>query len=284
MGPSAIRIAGLYEKLRELGHNVHDYGNIPGPDRSILSVGDEKLRYLAEVVRVCGHLSDQVSQIVTAEDFPLVLGGDQSISIGTQAGLARKDTRRGIIWIDAHGDFNTKETTPSGSIHGMALAAILGYGDPRLTQLGKVSPKAIEENSVLIAGRSFDREEAERLRQSKVTIFTMKEVDELGLRSVMQQAIQIAGKGVKEVHLSFDIDALDPREAPGTGTPVVGGLTYREAQLAMEMLYDSGIVTSAEFVEVNTILDERNRTAEVAVQLILSLFGKQILGSTKRLV
>lgn len=281
MGPSAIRIAGLYEKLCGLGHNVRDYGNIPGPDRSTLKVGDEKLRYLDEVLRVCSHLSDQVSQIVEKGDFPLILGGDQSISIGVQAGLARKSSKRGIIWIDAHGDFNTPETTPSGSIHGMALAAILGYGDSRLTQLGKIRPKAIEENSVLIAGRSFDIEEAEKLRDSKVTIFTMKEVDELGLRNVMQQAIQIASKGVKEVHLSFDIDALDPREAPGTGTPVVGGLTYREAQLAMEMLFDSNIVTSAEFVEVNTILDEKNRTAELAVQLILSLFGKQILGSVK---
>lgn len=281
MGPSAIRIAGLYEKLSGLGHNVRDYGNIPGPDRSILKVGDEKLRYLDEVLRVCTQLSDQVSQIVEEGDFPLILGGDQSVSIGAQAGLARKGMKRGIIWIDAHGDFNTIETTPSGSIHGMALAAILGYGDSRLTQLGKISPKAVEENSVLIAGRSFDSEEAERLRKSKVSIFTMKEVDALGMRNVMQQAIQIASNGVEEVHLSFDIDALDPREAPGTGTPVVGGLNYREAHLAMEMLYDSGIVTSAEFVEVNTILDEKNRTAEVAVQLILSLFGKQILGSSK---
>lgn len=279
MGPTAIRIAGLYEKLCELNHNIHDYGNIPGPDRSILKVGDEKLKYLDEVLRICGHLSDQISQIVGRGDYPLVLGGDQSISIGVLAGLARKETRRGIIWIDAHGDFNTGTTTPSGSIHGMALAAILGYGDQRLTQLGNISPKAIEENSVLIAGRSFDRAEAERLRKSKVTLFTMREVDELGMRSVMQKAIHIASEGVKEVHLSFDIDALDPREAPGTGTPVVGGLTYREAQLAMEMLFESGVVTSAEFVEVNTILDERNRTAELAVQLILSLFGKQILGS-----
>ncbi|MDG6999770.1 MAG: arginase [Nitrososphaerota archaeon] len=282
MGPTAIRIAGLYEKLCELNHTVHDYGNIPGPDRSILKVGDEKLRYLDEVLRICEHLSEQVSQIVGKGDFPLILGGDQSISMGVHAGLAHKDTRRGIIWIDAHGDFNTPETTPSGSIHGMALAAILGYGDQRLTQLGRISPKAMEENSVLIAGRSFDREEAERLRKSKVTVFTMKEVDELGMRSVMQQAIHIASKGVKEVHLSFDIDALDPREAPGTGTPVVGGLTYREAQLAMEMLFESGILTSAEFVEVNTILDERNRTAELAVQLILSIFGKQILGLQKK--
>lgn len=281
MGPSAIRIAGLYEKMSELNHTVHDYGNIPGPDRSILKVGDQRLKYMDEVLRICGLVSDQVSEIIDKGDFPLVLGGDQSISIGTLAGLARKDTRRGIIWIDAHGDFNTPETTPSGSIHGMALAAILGYGDSHLTGLGGKAPKALEENSVLIGGRSFDINEVEKLRKSKVKIFTMKEVDEVGMRSVMQQAIQIASRGVKEVHLSFDIDALDPHEAPGTGTPVVGGLTYREAQLALEMLYESRVVTSAEFVEVNTILDERNRTAELAVQLILSLFGKQILGLPK---
>ena len=282
MGPTAIRIAGLTEKLHELKHNVHDYGNIPGPDRSALEVGSEKIRYLDEVLRVCEQLAIQVSRIVSLGDFPLVLGGDQSISIGTLAGLVDNGTKRGIIWIDAHGDFNTQETTPSGSIHGMALAAILGYGDRRLVNFKSLEPKALEENSVLIAGRSFDEKEAEQLQESKVTIFTMKEVDELGMRNVMQQAIQIASNGVEDVHLSFDIDALDPREAPGTGTPVAGGLTYREAQLAMEMLYDSNVVTSAECEEVNTILDERNRTDELAVQVMLSLFGKQILRYTRK--
>ncbi len=282
MGPTAIRIAGLSQRLGELKHVVHDYGNLPSPDRSTLDMGSEKLRYLNEVLNVCGQLADKVSEIVNQRDFPLVLGGDQSISIGTLTGLAAGVEKRGIIWIDAHGDFNTEKTTPSGSIHGMALAAILGYGDPRLASFRKIETKALEQNSVLIAGRSFDEEEAVRLQQSKVTVFTMKQVDELGMRNVMQEAVKIASNGVKEVHLSFDIDALDPREAPGTGTPVVGGLTYREAQLAMEMLYESGVVTSAEFVEVNTILDERNRTAEVAVQLILSLFGKQILKTGKR--
>jgi arginase len=279
MGPTAIRIAGLPEKLTELRLTVHDYGNLPSPDRSTLDTGNQKLRYLKDVLHVCGQLADRVSEIVERGDFPLVLGGDQSISIGTLAGLARKQTKRGIIWIDAHGDFNTEETTPSGSIHGMALAAILGYGDERLSNFRGIRPKALEQNSVLIAGRSFDEEEAVRLQQSKVTIFTMKDVDERGMRSIMQDAIHIASNGVEQVHLSFDIDALDPREAPGTGTPVSGGLTYREAQLAMEMLYDSRVITSTEFVEVNTILDERNRTAELAVQLILSLFGKRILKS-----
>jgi arginase len=279
MGPTAIRIAGLPEKLAELRHTVHDYGNLPSPDRSTLDTGNQKLRYLKEVLTVCGQLADRVSEIVDRGDFPLVLGGDQSVSIGTLTGLASKQARRGIIWMDAHGDFNTEKTTPSGSIHGMALAAILGYGDEQLSNFRGIRPKALEQNSVLIAGRSFDEEEAVRLQESKVTVFTMKDVDERGMRSVMQDAIRIASNGVDQVHLSFDIDALDPREAPGTGTPMTGGLTYREAQLAMEMLYDSRVITSAEFVEVNTILDERNRTAELAVQLILSLFGKRILKS-----
>lgn len=277
MGPTAIRIAGLAERVRTLDHEVHDFGNIPGPDRSASKMGSERLRYLDEVLRVCHLLAGQVSQIVSQRMFPLVLGGDQSISIGTLTGLAGEGTKRGIIWMDAHGDFNTQETTPSGSIHGMALAAILGYGNPRLARFGNVIPKASEQNSVLIGGRSFDDEEQELLARSRVTIFTMKEVDALGIRGVMDRAIQIAGKGVKNVHLSFDIDVLDPRDAPGTGTPVTGGLTYREAQLAMEVLYDSGVTTSAEFVEVNPILDQANRTAELAVQLILSLLGKQIL-------
>lgn len=186
---------------------------------------------------------------------PLVLGGDQSTSIGTAAGLAAEDSRRGIVWLDAHADFNTIKTTPSGNIHGMALAAILGYGHPRLAKLGGISPKALEENTVLIGGRSFDPEEAMSLSRSKIKVYTMREIDELGMKKVMRDAIKVSSKDVKNVHLSFDVDALDPMEAPGTGTPVKGGLTYREAHLAMELLHDSGKVTSAEYVEVNPILD-----------------------------
>ncbi len=277
MGPTAIRIAGLDERVRGLKHRVQDFGNIPGSDRSGAMIGDERLRYLGEVLTICKLLATRVSQIVSEGAFPLVLGGDQSISIGTLAGLARTEVKRGVIWMDAHGDFNTPETTPSGSIHGMALAAILGYGDTRLARFGRIWPKASEENSVLIGGRSFDRKEEELLLKSRVTIFTMKEVDEMGMRRVMDEAIGIACKGVKQVHLSFDVDVLDPREAPGTGTPVQGGLTYREAHLAMETLYESRVITSAEFVEVNPILDQANRSAEIVVQLILSLLGKRIL-------
>lgn len=277
MGPSAIRIAQLQRRLEALNHSVKDFGNIPAADMSTASVGDRRVRYLADVVSQCELLAGRVSAIISRNMFPLVLGGDQSTSIGTLAGLARLNARRGIIWLDAHGDFNTPKTTPSGNIHGMSLAAILGYGHPGLVNLGGVSPKALEKNTVLIAGRSFDSAESKAISRSKVTVFTMKDVDEMGVKLVIRKAIKVAGAGVKQVHLSFDVDSVDPAEAPGTGTPVRGGLTYREAHLAMEMLHDSKRLTSAEFVEVNPILDTSNRTAELAVELILSLFGKRII-------
>jgi arginase len=277
MGPSAIRIARLGERLQALGHSVKDYGNVPAVDMSTARMGDKSARYLEDVVKECGLIADRVSAAARQGCFPLVLGGDQSSSIGTASGLAKSGTKRGIIWLDAHGDFNTPATTPSGNIHGMALAAILGYGHPRLARLGGVSPKALEKNTVLVGSRSFDPAEAKAISRSKMTVFTMREIDEKGMRRVMREAVRVAGEGVGQVHLSFDVDAIDPRVAPGTGTRVSGGLTYREAHLAMEMLYDSKVLTSAEFVEVNPILDTANGTAELAVELILSLFGKKII-------
>ena len=277
MGPSAIRIAHLEKRLRELGHHVVDYGNIPAADMSTAVLGDKRLRYLDDVVRQCEMLSTRVFDCASGGSLPLVLGGDQSTSMGTLAGLARMTTERGIVWLDAHGDFNTPQTTPSGNIHGMALAAILGYGHPRLARLGEISPKALEKNTVLIGGRSFDPQESRAISKSSMTVFTMRQIDELGMRKVMEEAVKVASEGVEQVHLSFDVDVMDPREAPGTGTPVRGGLTYREAHLAMETLHDTRIVTSAEFVEVNPILDSANHTADLAVELILSLFGKKII-------
>ena len=277
MGPSAIRIARLEERLKALGHAVEDHGNVPAADMSTASVGDPRARYLLDVVRQCEVIADLVSDCVMKRAFPLVLGGDQSTSIGTLAGLAKETNRRGIIWVDAHGDFNTPQTSPSGNIHGMALAAILGYGDRRLASLGGVSPMALEKNTVLIGGRSFDEMEAKAISKSKITVFTMRDIDELGMKKVIHDAIGVAGTGVEGVHLSFDVDSMDPREAPGTGTPINGGLTYREAHLAMEMVSDSRRDTSAEFVEVNPILDTANHTAELAVELALSLFGKKII-------
>ena len=277
MGPSAMRIARLQERLEALGHTVTDYGNVHAADMSTARLGDKKVRYLDEVVKECLMVAARVARSVEEGCFPLVLGGDQSVTVGTAAGLAESGTRRGIIWLDAHGDFNTPKTTPSGNIHGIALAAVLGYGHPKLARLGGVSPKALEKNTVLIGGRSFDPAEAKAISRSKLTVFTMREIDELGMRKVMQEAIKTAGNGVRQVHVSFDVDAVDPREAPGTGTRVSGGLTYREAHLAMEMLYDSKKVASAEFVEVNPIIDTANLTAQLAVELILSLFGKKII-------
>jgi arginase len=277
MGPSAIRIAKLEERLEKgLRYEVEDLGNIQAPDRATAVEGNTKVRYLADVVKQCEMIADKVSASVQHGQFPLVLGGDQSVSIGTFAGLAKTGTKRGIIWLDAHGDFNTPDTTPSGNIHGMALAAILGRGHPDLTGIGGVSPKALEENTVLIGGRDFDAKEAKAIKESKILALTMRHIDQWGMKEVMEQAITRASRGgVKQIHVSFDVDAVDPKEAPGTGTSVMGGLTSREAQLAMEMLCESGLVTSAEFVEVNPVLDVSNRTAELVVEMALSLFGKQ---------
>jgi len=276
MGPTAIRIARLKEHLASLGHSVSDMGNVPSTDMSMAKVGDSHMRYLDEILRDCKLIAEKVADCYEKKLFPLVLGGDQSVSIGIAAGLARAGNRRGVIWMDAHGDFNTNETTPSGNIHGMALAAILGHGHPKLSTLGGSSPKALEENTVLIGGRSFDQAEAKAISRSRMTVFTMREIDEVGMKKVMEDALKVASAGVDEVHLSFDVDVIDPREAPGTGTGVSGGLTYREAHLAMEMMHDSKKFTSAEFVEVNPILDTANQTAELTVELIGSFFGKQI--------
>ena len=278
MGPTAMRIARLEERLESLGHAVKDFGNIPAADMATATVGDRSARYLRDVVRQCDLIAERVSDCLAQGLFPLVLGGDQSVSIGTLAGLSSAGTSRGIIWLDAHGDFNTARTTPSGNIHGMALAAVLGYGLPELARLGGRFPKASERNTVLVGVRDLDPAEGKALSRSKVTVFTMKEIDQLGMQGVMSQAIGVAGDGVDQVHLSFDVDVVDPREAPGTGTPVRGGLTYREAHLAMEMMSDSRRVNSAEFVEVNPILDSSNHTAELAVEMMLSLFGKRIIG------
>ncbi len=281
MGPTAIRIAMLIERLSALGHDVTDFGNIQGPDRSTARPGNEKLRYLDEVLKVCGFIADRVSLCVSRHMFPLVIGGDQTVSIGTLAGLAPYGTRRGIIWIDAHADFNTEHTTPSGNVHGMALSAILGYGTRKLSYFRRACPKALEENTVIIGCRSIDEKEQELLADSRITVYTMKEVDEIGIGRVIDEAVQIAGKGVNDIHVSFDIDVLDPREAPGTGTPVPGGLTYREAHLVMEDLHEAGKVSSAELVEVNPILDTANHTAEIAVELLESLMGKKIFRQRK---
>ena len=278
MGPSAIRNARLHEALAALGHEVEDLGNLHVPVAESRAVEGEKTKYMPEIVAFCQELADRVAASLRAGRLPLVLGGDHSLAIGTLAGVAQVRPETGVIWCDAHGDFNTPATTPSGNIHGMPLAVSTGHGEPALCQLAGASPKVAEERTVLVAVRDLDQPEREALRASRITVFTMKEIDKLGMATVMAEAIRIAGGGgTRPIHLSFDLDAVDPQFAPGVGTPVPGGLTYREAHLALELLADSGRMGSCEFVEVNPILDQGNQTARMAVELTASALGKRIL-------
>jgi arginase len=276
MGPSALRVAGLEERLERLGVDVIDRGDVDCPVMATQDEGESKLRFLPAVVEGSNHLARDVRAIVEAGGFPLILGGDHSISIGTLAGLGQVERRQGLIWVDAHGDFNTPDTTPSGNIHGMALAIALGYGDPRLTSIGGDFPKALEGNTVLVGVRDLDRAERDLLKTTRVTVFTMRDIDEQGMRAIMEKAIAVASRDVSRVHLSFDMDFMTPDEAPGVGTPVPGGATFREAHLALEMLADAGILTSMEFVEVNPTLDDRNQTSQLAVGLVASALGQRI--------
>lgn len=278
MGPSAIRYAGVIERLRRLNHEVEDRGDIEiGRPPNFDIKNEQNLKDLEEVVKSNQRLADAVSDASDRGDFPLVLGGDHSIAIGTLAGIANKYENLGVIWYDAHGDLNTGETSPSGNIHGMPLAVSLGIGHTSLTEIGGYAPKIKPENIVIVGARSLDEGEKELIREKGIKVFTMHEIDRLGMTTVMEEAISHVSRNTDGLHLSFDLDALDPQDAPGVGTPVVGGTTYREAHLAMEILAERNIVTSAEFVEVNPILDNKNQTAEAAVALIGSLFGEKLL-------
>ncbi len=280
MGPSAMRAAGLHTRIGALGFDVEDAGNVHAPQ---LEEGvhrqDQELKFADEILSTCKALADKVDQAVGDGVMPLVLGGDHSIAIGTQAGLARHSKNRGLIWVDAHADFNTHETSPSGNIHGMPVSAACGLGHPLLADFDQPGPKLPAENVVLIGIRDVDPGEAALMAKSGVRYFTMRDIDERGMRRVMEDAMAIAGKGTDGVHLSFDLDGVDPQWAPGTGTRVPGGLTYREAHLAMEMLADSGLLTSLEFVEVNPLLDTGNTTGQFAVGLIASALGKSIVNT-----
>jgi arginase len=277
MGPSAIRYAGLCEKLRLLGCQVKDLGNIDVPMQEMHTVKDEKLKYLDEVIRVSEALYQSVKSAMDEGHVPIILGGDHSISIGSVAAIASKYRNVGVIWFDAHGDMNTPDTTPSGNIHGMPLAVALGYGHPDLLNIGGFTPKVKPSNVVLVGARSVDGDEVRLMRESGIKVYTMAEIDQAGMAQVMKEAIGIAGDGTDGIHLSLDLDALDPMFAPGVGTPVNGGVTYRESHLAMELLAAYGRLVSVDVVEVNPILDNRNRTAEMAVELVESLFGKTVV-------
>ncbi|MEG0258406.1 MAG: arginase [Lysinibacillus sp.] len=278
MGPSAIRYAGMVEKLEAIGLNVHDEGDIRVSNKYQAAIDNKQLLNLDEVVDVSTALAYKVHLTVEEKEFPLVLGGDHSIAIGTFAGLGKHYKNLGVIWFDAHADLNTPETTPSGNIHGMPLAVSLGLGHERLVQILGYAPKIKAENVIIIGARSVDSGEKELIHMQGIKVYSMHEIDKLGMTAVMDDALSyLKARNVDGLHLSLDLDGLDPLYTPGVGTPVPGGLTYRESHLSMEMIHESGMLTSAEFVEVNPILDEKNKTADVAVALMGSLFGETLV-------
>jgi arginase len=276
MGPAAIRYAGVADRLERMGFHIKDIGDIP-VNRPQTFTETENHKYLDQVVDANTRLAEAVSKEMAEGRFPLVLGGDHSIALGTIAGVAKHVKNLGVIWFDAHGDLNTGETSPSGNIHGMPLAASLGIGHERLLNIGGFSPKIKPENAVIIGARDLDPGERELIKRLGIKVYTMHEIDKLGMARVMEEAIEHVRKGTDGVHLSLDLDGLDPHDAPGVGTPVIGGITYREGHLALEMLADADILVSAEFVEVNPILDRENMTARVAVALMSSAFGDKLL-------
>jgi arginase len=281
MGPSALRLAGLDERLKALGYEVRDLGNVTVAQPEATPAGPDRARYLPQIAQTCKRLGDMVCEAVTEGRMPLVLGGDHSVAIGTVAGIARSFQQRGrkmgLIWVDAHADMNTPETSPSGNVHGMPLACCIGRGPADLTRLFDFEPKVDPRNVAIVGLRDVDRTEVPYVRDAGVAAFTMREIDERGLRAVMSEAIERATDGTAGFHVSFDMDAVDPKEAPGVGTPVRGGLTYREAHLAMEILGDCSDLVGMEIVEVNPVLDIANQTAILGVELVLSALGKRIL-------
>ena len=281
MGPSAIRFASLGPRLETLGYRVEDCGNIAVEQPERISPGAADARYLRQIAEACTRLAALIERAVARGQVPLVLGGDHSVAMGSVSGMANgfrgRRKRLGLLWLDAHPDMNTPDTSPSGNVHGMPLACLVGLGPRRLTHLCGWAPKVDPRDVAVVGLRDVDQLEKPHVRASGVTALTMRDIDERGMRAVIQEAIQIAGAGTAGFHVSFDMDAVDPREAPGVGTPVRGGISYREAHLAMEMVCDSGKLLSMEIVEVNPVIDEVNRTAELAVELVLSALGKRIL-------
>jgi arginase len=281
MGPSAVRVAGLEARLEALGHVVEDGGNVAVAMPEQKKEGDPHAKYLKEIVATCTKHADMVLKTLEMGKVPLVLGGDHSVAAGTMAGVAefyrRQEKKVGLIWIDAHADINTPETSPSGNVHGMPLAAILGLGPAELANLYNFLPKVQPENCVLVGVRDIDSREKENIKESGIEVYTMRDIDERGMRTVIEEALRVAGRGTAGYHVSLDMDWIDPEDAPGVGTPVRGGASYREGHLAMEIIADHGRMISFEIVEVNPVIDEHNRTADLAVELTLSAFGKKIL-------
>lgn len=281
MGPSALRVAGLNARVRALGYTVEDMGNFDVRVPEEMQVGEKRAKYLPEIAETCKELARVVARTLEERCLPLLLGGDHSLCIGSLAGVAAHFRKRrqkvGLIWLDAHGDMNTPETSPSGNVHGMPLAATLGFGPRELTHLAGFAPKIAPENCSLVGVRNLDASEKRIVRRSGIRVFTMREIDERGMRAVMEEAIGRATASTGGFAASLDLDFVDPHDAPGVGTPVRGGVTYREAHLAMEMIADSGKLASLEVVEINPVIDLHNKTAQLGVELVLSALGKKIL-------
>jgi len=281
MGPSALRYADLNERLQALGHDVHDMGDLDVIIPETRHFGDPKAKYLKEIADACTQLANLVLQIRLEGRTPLVLGGDHSIAVGTVSGVSecfrRSGKKIGLIWFDAHADFNTPDISPSGNVHGMPMAAIMGYGPVELTHIFGFSPKILPEHAVQIGIREVDPQERELVKKSGIRVFTMKEIDRRGIGAVMDEAVSIVSRNTDGFAVTLDADFLDPYESPGVATPVRGGADYREAHLAMEMIADTKKMVSFEITEINPILDVQNKTAHFGMELILSAFGKQIL-------
>jgi arginase len=282
MGPSAMRIAGLAERIAALGYTVVDKGDLPAPIRETQHERHAHKKYINEIAEVCQTLYEHGLESLNAGAIPLVLGGDHSLGAGSVAAAASwaRTAKRlpiGLLWIDAHGDMNTPATSPSGNVHGMPLAAILGPEPAELSCIGGFSPKALPQHTVLIGVRNLDEREKQLVREARVHVFTMKDIDRQGIASIAEQAVALAGNSTAGIHVSFDMDVCDPSIAPGVGTPVKGGLDYREAHMVMEIVADSGRLTSLDVVEVNPTLDVRNATAQLGTELALSALGMKIL-------
>jgi arginase len=281
MGPSALRYADLNERLQALGHEVHDLGDLDVIIPETRHFGDPKAKYLKEIADACTQLANLVLQIRQEGRTPLVLGGDHSIAVGTVSGVSesfrRSGKKIGLLWFDAHADFNTPDISPSGNVHGMPMAAIMGYGPVELTHIFGFSPKILPEHAVQIGIREVDPLERELVKKSRIRVFTMKEIDRRGIGAVMDEAVSIVSRNTDGFAVTLDADFLDPYESPGVATPVRGGADYREAHLAMEMIADTKKMVSFEITEINPILDVHNKTAHFGMELILSAFGKQIL-------
>jgi len=281
MGPSALRVAGLQARIKQLGHQVEDIGNISVKQPEEMSYGEKRAKYLAEIADACKDLAVIVEKSLDESMMPVVLGGDHSIAAGSLSGVAtyfkKKEKKIGLVWLDAHGDINTPESSPSGNVHGMPLAAAMGYGATELVELQGFKPKVEPQNISLVGIRDLDSQEKKLAKKSGVHVFTMRDIDERGMREVMSDALKYAMDDTDGISVSLDMDFVDPSDAPGVGTPVRGGVTYREAHLAMEMLADTEAMVSLEVVEINPVIDEHNRTALLGVELVLSGLGKKIL-------